>query len=175
MAEKKLDGRRVGSDHRHLSHLESLVSSSSLAVLNRNIVRALPARSKYRQGRNFSLSLSQLDGKSLQICTHTRWIFSHPSSRITLVYQSFCYRTIADRLYYDWIAEVFLDGQLKPWHSRPTVLHPSIHPEYLACYAYAWFVIDELSRCTYIWYEHHTCARKILLLFFNPADPRGIT
>ena len=38
--------------------------------------------------------------------THsTRPNFSQPSSRIALVYQSFCSRTIADRLLYDGIAE----------------------------------------------------------------------
>ena len=31
--------------------------------------------------------------------------FFHPSSRIALVYQLFCSRATADRLYYDWIAE----------------------------------------------------------------------
>ena len=35
--------------------------------------------------------------------------FSLPSSRIDLVYQSFCSRTIADRLYSDWFEEK-LDG-----------------------------------------------------------------
>ena len=31
--------------------------------------------------------------------------FSQPSSRIALVYQSVCSRTIADRLQYGWMAE----------------------------------------------------------------------
>ena len=35
----------------------------------------------------------------------TRPNFSQPSSRIALVYQSFCSRMIADRLLYDWITE----------------------------------------------------------------------
>ena len=38
----------------------------------------------------------------------TRPNFSQPSSRIAFVYQSFCSRTIADRLLYDWIAEKYL-------------------------------------------------------------------
>ena len=45
----------------------------------------------------------------------TRPIFSQPSSRIALAYQSVCSRTITDRLYSDWIAEknwtgTILDG-----------------------------------------------------------------
>ena len=44
----------------------------------------------------------------LSVCRRrqfTRSNFYQPSSHIALVYQSFCCRTIADRLYYDWIAE----------------------------------------------------------------------
>ena len=36
--------------------------------------------------------------------------FYQPFSRFALVYQSFCFRTIADRLYSDWI-----DRRLKIW------------------------------------------------------------
>ena len=38
---------------------------------------------------------------------HTRPNFCWPSSRIALVYESFCSRTIADQLLYDWITENF--------------------------------------------------------------------
>ena len=40
-----------------------------------------------------------------KLLPHTRPNFSQPSSRIALVYQSVCSRTIADRLQYDWITE----------------------------------------------------------------------
>ena len=40
--------------------------------------------------------------------THTN--FSQPSNRIALVYQAVYSRTVADQLYYDWIAGNFLDG-----------------------------------------------------------------
>ena len=35
----------------------------------------------------------------------TRPIFFHHSSRFAVIYQLFCSRTTADRLYYDWIVE----------------------------------------------------------------------
>ena len=45
-------------------------------------------------------------------CDITRPNIFHPSSRFAVVYQSFCSRTTADRLYYDWIAEKNLVEQL---------------------------------------------------------------
>ena len=43
--------------------------------------------------------------------------FFHPSSRIALVYQSFCSQATADRLYYDWIAEKNLVEEVSSWKS----------------------------------------------------------
>ena len=69
-----------------------------------------------------SLPLAQLErpipwaspqGRPLYIHT-SRPNFSQPSSRIALVYQSFFSRTIADRLYYDWMVEKNMDGNRKP-------------------------------------------------------------
>ena len=49
-------------------------------------------------------------------------IFSQPSSRIGLVYQSVCSRTIADRLYYNRIAEKKLDGHYCIIHNKLYIL-----------------------------------------------------
>ena len=49
----------------------------------------------------------------------TRPNFFEPCSHIALIYQSFCCRTIADRLFYNWIAEKNMDGQ---FNLNPLVL-----------------------------------------------------
>ena len=49
-------------------------------------------------------TLSAFIGPTDRSTSNTRPNFSHPSSRFAVVYQSFCSRMIADRLYYDWIA-----------------------------------------------------------------------
>ena len=41
---------------------------------------------------------------------HTRLNLFQLSSRIALVFQSVCSRTITDRLYYDWVAEYIWTG-----------------------------------------------------------------
>ena len=70
-------------------------------------------REREREGKKFSRMSNDKEAR-LEIIRSV----TDPSSRIALVYQSFCCRTIADRLNYDWIAEKNPDGNSAP------LLHP---------------------------------------------------
>ena len=83
----------------------------------------------------------------------TRPNFSPPISRIALVYQSFCSRTVEDRLQYDWIAEKkMVEKQGKADEPRPA--------------AY-------LSQYKDLWYTK-VCLNQINLFVYTVKCVRGV-